>query len=68
MVQTSGKLRTGGNLLFLNSTANIVRCEMLEAFSFKSATRQTLSPLLFKTALEHKARDMDIKINKINEY
>lgn len=54
MVQTSGKLRIGGNLLFLISTANIVRCEMLEAFSFKSAMRQILSPLLFKTALNTK--------------
>lgn len=44
MVETSGKIRIGGNLLFLNSTANIVRLEMLEAFSLKSETRQIYSP------------------------
>ena len=36
----SGKLKIEGSFLFLNSTANTVRGEMLEAFSLKSGKRQ----------------------------
>ena len=67
---TFNKLRLERNFSFLLSTANMLMCEMLDAFPFKTGTNQRcmLSLGQCKNSLEHRVRTVHTKGNKKYEY